>query len=498
MVFETKSRLKWLLPSLLALLLMVPALDSAPAKTRPVDICVAAPDGSEQFARLAYEIGGVDCATVYTLLGKRTDPPRLEYSAFPPGANINLVLRFPDDGEDHMLRRIILGAYDDRIRALARSIQSDGRKVTLRILHEGNGHWNPWGIFHAGKDGRFDNTADEYKAAWRHVVDVFRTVIPKSSGQVAFEMNINRRSTKPYPLSFAAMYPGAEYVDGISISSYDRCGTNAENTEPHSFASEFAPAYDEAARIIPEDMAINIAETSKLNACGTDRMKWFYDLFVSVENRFTRVRQITFFFVTVEPGLASNSVTLHWGLDELKGEPERFAQLVTNFRHEMRMPLPQYFLGDGSQRGTLWDESVQGKKAFTAPFTFAGRIEGFEKQGYGGQTFARLRGGWTQGFKYNWPEGYSFGPEFSLRATGVFPTIPDFRFENHLTFTARLSACRLKQIHDRDMSLQVCLFGEANKPYYEFPNSAPAGQKGWEGRVGVEFYWNGDLTELWP
>jgi hypothetical protein len=311
-------------------------------------------------------------------------------------------------------------------------------------------------------------------------------------------MNINRRSTKPYPLSFDEMYPGAEFVDAISISSYDRCGTNAENTEPHSFASEFAPAYDEVTRIVPKDMAINIAETSKLNACGTDRMKWFYDLFVSVENRFTRVRTVTFFFATVEPGLASNSVTLHWGLDGLKGEPEKFAEILSRFRHEMRMPLPEYFLGNGSQIGFAWDASVQGRKEITAPFSFSGRIEEFEKEGFGGQNFTRLRGGWTQEIRRNWPEGYWVGAGISLRANGVFPTISDFQFENRLTFTARLSACEQKQVHDRDMSLQVCLYGEANKPYYEFPGSAPVGQKGWEGRVGVEFFWNGDLLQLWP
>jgi len=392
----------------------------ANALTRAVDICIAAPNGADQFAKLGYEIGGVDCATVYTLLGKRVDPPRLEYSAFPPGAHINLVLRFPNDGEDHMLRRIIAGEYDDRLRSFADSVLSDGRKITLRPLLEGNGHWNDWGIFHKGKDGNLDNNAEEYKLAWRHIVTLIRSVIPKSTGQVTFEMNINRRSTKPYPLSFDEMYPGAEFVDAISISSYDRCGTNAENTEPHSFASEFAPAYDEVTRIVPKDMAINIAETSKLNACGTDRMKWFYDLFVSVENRFTRVRTVTFFFATVEPGLASNSVTLHWGLDGLKGEPEKFAEILSRFRHEMRMPLPEYFLGNGSQIGFAWDASVQGRKEITAPFSFSGRIEEFEKEGFGGQNFTRLRGGWTQEIRRNWPEGYWVGAGYRCVPTACF------------------------------------------------------------------------------
>lgn len=480
MIFDTSVIIRKRSLAVAPFLLCATLCGAASAETRPVDVCLAAPKGAGQFARDSNAIGVANCATVYTLLGKRQDPPRLEYSAFPPGVGIVLVLRFPDDGKEHMLKRIVAGDYDERLLTLVRTIQSDGRPVTLRILHEGNGHWNPWGIFHKGKDGRFDNRPEEYGEAWRHVVGVVRSVIPKETGQVTFDMNINRRSTEGHPLSFGVTFPGAEFVDSISISSYNRCGSDPTHTDPHSFAQEFKPAYDEVVKIAPKTMAIDIAETSTMDTCGVNKKEWFYDLFVAVENQFTRVRQITFFFEKVETGKASNNVMLHWELDPHKGEPAMFAELLAHFRYEMGMTGPPYEAG--KQRGTDWDTRPAYSGAFSAPFSIFGGFVGVHPEFSGAQDYTHFWIGTSQAFMIGIPpftEGWSIGPELHAAFNWTSDKNPG---ENLSSAGARLQGC--KNIRDEEYAVagKLCLYAGVEQRNYEFPALAIG-----LGGVGLEF-----------
>ena len=68
-------------------------------------------------------------------------------------------------------KNIISGKHDAYIRAGPGGQSARGGPVIVRMFHEMNSNWFPWGI-----DKQFDNSAATFNKAWRHVVGIFRQV----------------------------------------------------------------------------------------------------------------------------------------------------------------------------------------------------------------------------------------------------------------------------------------------------------------------------------
>ena len=68
--------------------------------------------------------------------------------------------------------RTLNGFHDAYITQWARDAkaagEATGKPIILRYAHEATGYWFPWSI------GRFDNTKENYKAAWSYVWNIFR------------------------------------------------------------------------------------------------------------------------------------------------------------------------------------------------------------------------------------------------------------------------------------------------------------------------------------
>ena len=78
----------------------------------------------------------------------------------------------PLQGTYERYKRTLTGKHDAYITEWARAAkaagQASGRRILLRYAHEATGYWFPWSV------GRFDNTKESYKAAWRYVWKIFK------------------------------------------------------------------------------------------------------------------------------------------------------------------------------------------------------------------------------------------------------------------------------------------------------------------------------------
>lgn len=173
----------------------------------------------------------------------------------------------------YSLRSIAAGEHDEYIDRYARSLQEYGRPVTLRLMHEMNGNWYPWG------DGVNGNRPGQFVLAWRHIYDRFAALDVRNVRWLWAPNAIYRGSA---PL--ADLYPGDPYVDLVGMSSYNwgdqRRGDFA--TEWRTFDSLFDPTI--AALQALTAKPIWIAETGSSNSGGS-KAQWLADTFAALQHR---------------------------------------------------------------------------------------------------------------------------------------------------------------------------------------------------------------------
>lgn len=109
---------------------------------------------------------------------------------------------------------ITSGAHDAVFRGIATSLVKYGHgDAAIRMGVEANGYWFPWAVD--------VNTTDEFKAAYRHIRTVMKSVAP----DLTFWLDLNcgtvltGSTDRLAPLT--RMYPGDDVVDGISMDHYN-------------------------------------------------------------------------------------------------------------------------------------------------------------------------------------------------------------------------------------------------------------------------------------
>lgn len=177
--------------------------------------------------------------------------------------------------------RIAAGRHDAYIRDWARAAAAWGGRLYLRFAHEMNGTWFPWGI------GRLTNTATSFKAAWRHVVGIFRA---EGAQNVRFVWS-------PYMLcpwcgSYGAIYPGDRWVHHTSFSAFD--WRNVWHP-PRSMRNLFRPSVNELRRVAPKKSII-VAETGTHSGDGY-KADWIRDGYPAVHEAFPEILAIVWFDV---------------------------------------------------------------------------------------------------------------------------------------------------------------------------------------------------------
>jgi hypothetical protein len=167
------------------------------------------------------------------------------------------------------------GDYDFYVGPWAAAAAAFGRPLFLRFAHEMNDPYRySWGPQH--------NTKEEYIAAWRHVVNLFRAagahnVVWVWSPHVAYEY-------------WDLYYPGDEYVDWAATGVLNY-GPIAQWSRWWTFEEIFGRKYPRMAEF---GKPIMIAEFGSL-AVGGDRAGWYRDALLSLSRDYPQVRALLLF-----------------------------------------------------------------------------------------------------------------------------------------------------------------------------------------------------------
>jgi mannan endo-1,4-beta-mannosidase len=168
------------------------------------------------------------------------------------------------------LRQILSGRYDAYIRRTAEAIGQLGFPIGIRLAHEMNGFWYPWGVASAGSG----NTPAEYVAMWRHVWTIFHRV---GVTNVIWVWSPNVVSGVP-AITLRSVYPGTRYVDWVGLSGY-------LSGSIHTFAEEYAGTLAQLDEIAPDKPWV-ITETGASGGDGATQAQEMSQLFDGViDNR---------------------------------------------------------------------------------------------------------------------------------------------------------------------------------------------------------------------
>jgi hypothetical protein len=127
-----------------------------------------------------------------------------QYAGFSGRLNIGLPLTVGSTP----LSDVAAGHYDSYFADFARMLIGQGRShAIIRLGWEFNGNWYPWSAY--------DPTT--YKAAFRHVVTLLRSITPG----VGIDWNGNLGTSQCGHDPFSELYPGDDYVNIVGVDAYD-------------------------------------------------------------------------------------------------------------------------------------------------------------------------------------------------------------------------------------------------------------------------------------
>jgi Glycosyl hydrolase family 26 len=188
------------------------------------------------------------------------------------------------------LSRIAAGADDRYIRSFAREVAAYRGPVLIRLMHEMNGNWYPWGVHVNG------NTPADYVAAWRHVHDIFRAEGARNVSWIWSINNLEGPSGQTHDI--ARYYPGDRYVDWVSTS-----GFNWGNAYSWSSWRDADGLYGETYRALERfGKPIMISEIGTTDD-GGDPTAWIRDTLSRLREAYPRVHAIVWYDAVDDAGL---------------------------------------------------------------------------------------------------------------------------------------------------------------------------------------------------
>jgi endoglucanase len=188
------------------------------------------------------------------------------------------------------------GKADSYIKQMANDMKAYNKEIWLRPLHEGNGNWYPWCI-----GGSSVNTNETYIAAWKHIVDIFRT---QGATNVKFVFNINC-SNVGTGASFTGHYPGDNYVDYNSLDGYNWGTTQSWGSTWQSFDQIFSASYNALKQYNKPIMITEVASAEQ----GGDKANWITETFKTISASYDKITAFMWFNENKETDWRINSST---------------------------------------------------------------------------------------------------------------------------------------------------------------------------------------------
>jgi hypothetical protein len=210
-------------------------------------------------------------------------------------------------GYPYPLDGIISGSYDTYILSYATQVKLWGKPLFIRVGHEMNGDWYPWGGKNNGGsilDGFGDpmkaDGPERFIAAFRRIVRLFDSA---GTSNVTWIWCPNNFPT-PYetwnqPENY---YPGDDVVDWIGFDGYN-WGTSQAWSGWTSFYDTFNTIYQKFKSYNKPEM---IGEFASAEAGGS-KSQWIRDVFFYTKLFFTKIKTITWFNINKETDWRINS-----------------------------------------------------------------------------------------------------------------------------------------------------------------------------------------------
>lgn len=218
------------------------------------------------------------------------------------------------NGSDISLSQIAAGSYDSYIRKDASIAKGWGARLLVRFAYEMNLSPKagiPWG----GGSGAFaGNTANDYIAAWRHVVSIFREE-GASNAEFVWAPNIDDGG-----IPFSQYFPGDEWVNEVGLDGYNwGSGFSAQGHSWLSLGDTFASSYQTLTQLSSKPVMITETASSEL---GGEKASWIRKGFLNeIPQKFPRVNAAIWFDVQKEAD---------WRVDSSQASLEAFREVAAS------------------------------------------------------------------------------------------------------------------------------------------------------------------------
>ena len=224
---------------------------------------------------------------------------------------------------DYSLPVIIDGKYDDYLHRYARDVVKNGLPLAIRLDHEMNGSWYPWGERTWGGGPLNGNGKGDFVKMWRHVHDIFEE--EGANQYVIWIWAPNIVNALPDYAKWSSwymksLYPGDEYVDWVGLSGYYRPPYRSDQTP--TFEYTYDRSLDQLREIT--DKPILLAEIGA-SEIGGKKPEWVRSLFEGLakpEN--ADVIGFAWFHHTVTTISGGERVTNDWRIDSRRDSLQAF------------------------------------------------------------------------------------------------------------------------------------------------------------------------------
>jgi hypothetical protein len=218
------------------------------------------------------------------------------------------------------LDRILDGSHDAYIRQFAHAAAQYGGRIILRFAHEMNGFWFIWGY------GRCTNTPAKFKAAWKHVWNIFKGPGGEGASNVKFLWSIFGKTR------LKMHYPGNSYVDYVGVTAFNWGPNGGPTSRPWvSMVQNFKVPMTALGRFTRKPVIAAELGAAYLPNCGAcDKTAWLRQGYPAVYAKWKRLKVIVYFDINMIP--VANQP--NWKLDSPESTLQAYRNVVADSRFQ--------------------------------------------------------------------------------------------------------------------------------------------------------------------
>lgn len=217
------------------------------------------------------------------------------------------------------LDNILEGDYDAYIRQWALAAKAYGATVLLRFAHEMNGYWFVWGY------SRCDNTPAKFRAAWKHVWNIFRGPGGVGATNVKFMwaiVGVKRLS---------AHYPGNKYVDYLGLSAFN---WGPPRRSWRTMVRVLVPGMRALQGLSTKPIIVaELGSAHKPRCAACDKAAWIRNGYPAAYKKWPRIKAIVYFDIDMrfvgQPD---------WRLNQPAGALQAYRAIVNDTRFQGQLP----------------------------------------------------------------------------------------------------------------------------------------------------------------